>query len=500
MQVILLLTIFVIATCGLIYELVAGTVASYLLGDSVTQFSTIIGTYLFAMGIGSYASRYFYRSLFSKFIEIEILVGIVGGFSSCILFLIFPITQHFSFFLYFIITLTGILVGLEIPILMRLLKDELEFDDLVSKVFSFDYIGALLASLLFPLFFVPQWGLLRTSLFFGILNISIGILLAHKFEKNVPNHRFIKTVGFLFLIGEVITFAFSDSIMRYSEQMILNDPIVYATSSPYQRIAITHKNGDIRLFLNGNLQFSTKDEYRYHEALVHPGMMQVNTPKNILILGGGDGLAAREILRYTSVQKITLVDLDPAMTHLFKTNKRLAALNKGALAKPMVTVINGDAFTWVKKCKELFDYVVIDFPDPSNFSIGKLYSNLFYANLKKILQPTAWVTIQCTSPLAAKRAFWCINTTLASVGFRTFPYHNTVPSFGEWGYISASLNDSFNFNKPLLPHTKFLNEGTLKSMFIFPNDMLVKESLPVNKLNNQSLVDIFEKEWDIYLQ
>src|SRR5688572_19616389 len=181
-QLLLLISVFVVATCGLIYELVAGTLASYLLGDSVTQFSTIIGTYLFAMGIGSYLSRFFNNYLLSWFIAVELLVGMVGGFSAALLFVLFEQVIYFRVLLYALVIVTGVLVGLEIPLLMRILKDRLEFSDLVSRIFTFDYIGALFASLLFPLIFIPYFGLLRTSFFFGLLNILVAWFVARRFR------------------------------------------------------------------------------------------------------------------------------------------------------------------------------------------------------------------------------------------------------------------------------------------------------------------------------
>ena len=155
-EYLLLFAVFTIATCGLVYELVAGTLASYLLGDSVKQFSFIIGVYLFSMGIGSYFSKFLTKNLLNTFVEIEILVGLIGGLSSVVLFLLFESINSFQFILYFLVFVTGCLVGLEIPLLMNILKDKVEFKDLVSNVFTFDYIGALLASILFPLVLVPK--------------------------------------------------------------------------------------------------------------------------------------------------------------------------------------------------------------------------------------------------------------------------------------------------------------------------------------------------------
>ena len=498
-QWLLLLAVFVIATCGLIYELVAGTLASYLLGDSVTQFSTIIGVYLFSMGVGSYLSKYFEKGLLSWFIRIELLVGLVGGLSSAILFLVFPLASSFRIILYAFVFLTGTLVGLEIPILMRILKDKVEFKELVSRVFTFDYIGALLASLIFPLLLVPHLGLIRTSLFFGILNIAVGWYLAHKFTGELKKTAALKSAAIFLLLLETICFVFSEKIMSYSETAAYSDQVVYSQSSPYQRIVLTKNKRELRLFLNGNLQFSSADEYRYHEALVHPALSSVQQLKKVLILGGGDGLAAREVLKYPSVYSITLVDLDPAMTKLFKEQDMLVKLNEGSLLHEKVKVINTDAFTWMRNNKEVFDAIIIDFPDPSNFSIGKLYSTAFYHTLKTALGPEGITVIQSTSPFAAPRSYWCIAQTLESVGLKTMAYHNYVPSFGEWGYIMAMHQKPTSPFAQLPADLKFLNPSVLAQMFVFPEDMKTKQPIEPNRLNNQVLVTYFEEEWEKYL-
>ncbi|MGV3767370.1 MAG: polyamine aminopropyltransferase [Chitinophagaceae bacterium] len=500
MQLLLLLAVFVIATCGLIYELVAGALASYLLGDSVTQFSTIIGVYLFSMGVGSFLSRYFNHQLLRWFVYIELLVGLVGGFSAPLLFLLFPVASSFRIVLYTLVFLTGKLVGLEIPLLMRILKDKIDFKDLVSKVFTFDYIGALLASLIFPLLLVPYLGLIRTSLFFGILNIAVGLFLAIRFSDDIRKPAPLKALAILFLLAETIAFALSDSILRYSETLVYNDRIIYATSSPYQRIVLTRNPRELRLFLNGNLQFSSADEYRYHEALVHPGLQSVKNPSKVLVLGGGDGLAVREILKNPGVDSILLVDLDAAITKLFSRNPLLLTLNNNALLHPKVKVLNTDAFIWLKENEAVFDFIVIDFPDPSNYSIGKLYSESFYKLLWTHLSNQGAAVVQSTSPYVAPRSFWCIDTTLKATGFATIPYHNMVPSFGEWGYILAYKQPARNTPVTYPPGLKFVTPETVEQMKVFPSDMRVKEPLLVNKLNNQALVGYFEKEWATYLQ
>lgn len=498
LHALLLISVFVVATCGLIYELIAGTLASYLLGDSVTQFSTIIGVYLFSMGIGSWVSKYFEKNIISWFIQLEILVGLVGGTSSTILFLVFESIASFRIILYSLVGITGILVGLEIPLLMRILKDRYEFKDLVSKVFTFDYIGALLASLVFPLLLIPYLGLVKTSYLVGILNVGVALIVCVSFKKEIKAAIYLQTSAVISILALLVGFVYAGVITNFSESLTYADTIIYSKSTPYQRIILTKKGKVLRLFLNGNLQFSSDDEYRYHEALVHPGLQALPNARNVLVMGGGDGLAVREILKYPNIQSVTLVDLDKGMTGLFKSNRMLLNLNKSSLLSPKVKVINADAFTWLRQNKKKFDFMVIDFPDPSNYSVGKLYTNSFYTLAKGVLAPGGIMVIQATSPYVAPKSFWTVDTTLRSVGLHTIPYHNYVPSFGEWGYIMATENPVYKKPSMFLPGMRFVTKESLDLMFYFPKDM-AKVKTEVNKLNNQVLVKYFEDEWSSVL-
>jgi spermidine synthase len=499
LPILLLISVFVVATCGLIYELIAGTLASYLLGDSVTQFSTIIGLYLFSMGIGSWLSKYFDKNILSWFIQIEILVGLVGGFSASILFLIFESIASFRIVLYSLVCLTGILVGLEIPLLMRILQGRFEFKDLVSKVFTYDYIGALLASLLFPLLLIPYLGLVKTAYLVGILNVSVALIVCMSFGKEIKASSYLRNASIISIFILALGFVYSDKITSFSESMAYSDTIIYAKSTKYQRIILTKKNKVLRLFLNGNLQFSSDDEYRYHEALVHPALQTLPNAKHVLVMGGGDGLAIREILKYPQVDSVTLVDLDHGMTSLFQSNQMLLKLNNSALLSPKVNIINTDAFAWVKLQHKKYDFIVIDFPDPSNYAIGKLYSNSFYKLVKEILSPQGIIVIQSTSPYIAPKSFWTVNKTLESVELKTIPYHNYVPSFGEWGYIMAMHPDhKFKRSENYINGLKFISKESVDLMFHFPKDM-AKVETEVNKLNNQILVKYFENEWSTVL-
>ncbi len=493
MAIPLFLSIFVVATCGLVYELIAGTVASYLLGDSVMQFSTVIGVYLFAMGVGSFLTRYVRGSLISYFIRAEILVGLIGGFSAAALFLLFEVVASFHVVLYAMISVIGALVGFELPLVIRIMKDRVEFKNLVSQVFALDYVGALFASLLFPLVLVPHVGLIRSSFLFGIANVAVALWLLAILKEYVPWRRGLQGFAAAALVALAVGFAGSDGLTSLAETTHFPEPVIYAKSSKYQRIVLTQSDGGSKLYLNNNLQFSSRDEYRYHEALVHVGLASLREPKNVLVLGGGDGLAVREVLKYPSVEKVTLVDLDDAITELFSTHPLLAGLNGGALKDPRVEVVNTDAYLWLRDHASVFDFVVIDFPDPGNFSIGKLFSTSFYELVKRTVSPDGAVVVQASSPIAARRSFWCVANTLEAVGFAVHPYHAYVPSFGEWGFVLATRG-------PWLPADsyprglKFITADTVKAAFTFPDDMS-RVATEVNRLSNQALVRYFDEEW-----
>ena len=490
----LLFSVFVIASCGLAYELIAGALSSYLLGDSVMQFSTVIGTYLFAMGAGSWLSKYVTRDLIGRFIQIELMVGLLGGFSAVGLFLVFTwLSAPFKLVLYLVVFGVGVLVGLEIPLVMRILKRELAFKDLVSQVLTFDYLGALAVSILFPLILAPQLGMVRTGLLFGVLNVAVALWALHLFREQLPARRALLLQSWSVFALLAAGFAGAGQLTTFAEAHLYADEIVHAETTPYQRIVVTRWRDDLRLFLNNNLQFSSHDEYRYHEALVHPGLASLPGARRVLVLGGGDGLAVREILKYPNIESVTLVDLDPAMTKLFSTAPALVALNQGALTAERVRVVNADALQWLEDSQDYFDFIVIDFPDPSNFALGKLYTSAFYRLIEKRLSANGLLVVQSTSPLYARQSFWCVVATLESAGFATAPYHALVPSFGEWGYIIAG-------RRPFVPaavdngKTRFLTPETVPSLFVFPADM-GRVPAEVNQLNNQVLVRYFEAEW-----
>jgi spermidine synthase len=296
------------------------------------------------------------------------------------------------------------------------------------------------------------------------------------------------------LLNAAVGVGFANRFTLMVEEEIFADEIVYAKESPYQRIILTRGRGSFQLFLNGNLQFSSADEYRYHEALVHPAFAVRPGATRVLVCGGGDGLAVREILRHPEVQEVVLVDLDPAMTDMARRNPLVSQLNQHALDDPRVKVINADAFVWLaEQAKGSFDVALVDFPDPNTFALGKLYTTRFYKLLKARLTPDAVVSIQSTSPLMARRSYWCIAKTVEAAGFQVRPYHLAVPSFGVWGFVLASPRP-FEVPTKTLPGLHHLSNEAMAAMFAFPVDMGPVPS-EVNRLDNQVLVQLYTHEW-----
>ena len=493
-EVALLASVFVVAACGLVYELAAGALASYVLGDSVLQFSTVIGSYLFAMGVGSWLSRFFERQLPAHFLRIELMVALVGGLMPALLFMANAYAPSaFRFLLYALVLAVGTLVGLEIPLVMRILRRNVALKELVSQVLTFDYLGALAVSVAFPLLLVPQLGLIRTGLLFGLLNAAVALWALWLFRHELRRLRAHAVACLLTLVTLAAAFAGAAQITTLAEDRFYQDSIVFSASSSWQRIVVTHGRAGHRLFLNGNLQFSERDEYRYHEALVHPAMAAHGAARKVAVLGGGDGMAVREVLRHSAVESVTLVELDPHMTRLFSQHPTLARLNGGSLASPKVKLVNADAFKWLEQSRDVFDVIVVDFPDPTNFTIGKLYTQSFYALLEQRLSASGFAVIQTTSPLVARQSFWTVVTTLESVGLRVVPYHAHVPSFGEWGFVIASRRP-MRMPQELPPGLRFLTPQSLPPLFDFPRDM-ARVPAEVNRLSNQVLVTTYEREW-----
>ena len=494
MSIALFLSILLVAACGLIYELIAGTVASYLVGDSVFQFSTVIGTYLFAMGIGSFLSRFVRGNLARLFVRIEILIAVIGGFSSSALFVAFAFTQGFQLLLYLIVLVVGTLVGLEIPLLMRLVKDRYQFRDAVSHVLTFDYLGALFASVLFPLFLVPKLGLIRSGLFFGIVNAAVALWSTWLFAEQIVRPRRLQVACVAAIVVLSAAFAGGARINAFAEDNIYADEIILSRDTPYQHIVLTRWKDDVRLFLNSHLQFSSRDEYRYHEALVHPGLASVPAPRRVLVLGGGDGLAVREILQVPRDRAHRAGGSrprdDPAV---------LREPAPHSVERPLAAVAEGAG----RQRRRL--------------PLGRLGSRRLRLHRRRSSRPDELLARQalhhgllrraggtisasaerswCRAPRRCSRASPSGASTKPSsrraIGrFRTTPTCRRSASGGSsWPAAVTTRRPP-----PCRMDCDFVATATLPNLFDFPSDM-ARVSMPANHLNDQVLVRTLESEW-----
>ncbi len=497
----LLFATLLIAISGLIYELLAGTLSSYLLGDSVYQFSLVIGLFMTAMGLGAYFSRFIQDRLESAFIIIQIILGLSGGLSALVLFYAFSYLNNYSIFLFLICLLIGSLMGLEIPLITRILGRHHALKINISDILSADYIGSLVAALMFPLVLVPQLGLISTSLTLGMVNLLVAGMAVWLFQKEVAWRSLSLWVlaGFMLLATGLWH---SHQLLQFFEQRLYQNEVIFAHTSPYQRIIVTRKDQRFRLYLNGNLQFDSLDEYRYHEALVHPLLGQLRHRHKILVLGGGDGMAVREVLKYPDVEQITLVDLDPVITDLFRDNPLLNQLNHQALHDKRVTVINRDAWKFLDETQETFDGIILDLPDPHSLGLSKLYSRAFYSLLSRHLNRQGLLVTQATSPFYAREAFWCIHNTLAATQtplergdtLHTRAYHTYIPSFGDWGFVLAGHQRIAWDGWRLAADLHYLQEQNLSSLIEFPPDMAEVET-EINTLQTHPLPMYYEKGW-----
>jgi spermidine synthase len=434
----LLGSVFLVAACGLIYELLIATISSYLLGSSVTQFSLCIGTFIGSMGLGSYVSQYVTRDLLRLFLVVEIALAVIGGISAWALYGSYAfLGGGYYAVLFGTLILIGGLTGLELPLLTRLLGKYGALRTTIAHALSFDYVGALLGSVAFPLLLLPLFGTARAAFLIGLLNLGVAAYCIWVFRNRIKSYAV--PLGACGVLGLMLLAGFFTANLAGTlfERRLYEDEILFTKQTPYQKIVVTRFRDDMRLYLDGNLQFAAADEYRYHEALVHPAMLLSASVENVLVLGGGDGLAAREILKHKGVRQVTLVDIDPAMTQLAKSYPALVRQNQNSFADPRVRIVHEDAYKFLEKGTERYGVIIADLPDPNHEALGKLYSREMYRLLGRRLGRSGVLITQATSPLFSRDAYWCIAATMENAGWATTPYHAYIPTFGDWGFVMA---------------------------------------------------------------
>lgn len=509
---VLLLSILLVALCSITYELIIGTISSYLLGNSVYQFSLTIGLYMSAMGVGSYLSKFVRKNLLANFIMVELIIGVLGGISSAALFGIFTYERAAFQPAMWALTLgIGVLVGLEIPLLTRYVRRFSHLRDAIANVLSWDYIGALFGSLAFPLLLLPTLGLLNSAAVMGLVNLGVAGAGLIAFRKEIPRWRVMVVGLVLAVVGLVTLFAQSGDYERFLDKRLFQDPVVYREQTAYQKLTMTSWRGkDYRLYINGNIQFSSADEYRYHEALVHVPMGMVPNAERVLILGGGDGLAAKQLIEhYPKVSEIVLVDLDPGMTDLARDHGVMRRLNADSMRDKRVSIINDDAMNYIMEKPKPFDVIIIDLPDPNNESLAKLYSVEFYRIIARSMTPQGVMVTQSSASYYATNAFWCINHTVKRAFCpdedtscdtpdgkqHVIPYHAWIPSFGDWGFNLAMKSPrdpealSIRADK-----TRYISTETLQTMLHFPPDIAERDVKP-NRLIEPILLSYYQNDW-----
>jgi len=513
---------------GLVNEYVLATLTTYILGNSIEQFSLVIASMMLMMGISGFVqSRMSDNNLIYKFIGVEVVMAVLGGFAPLAIYGAFAYFEYnFAVVHYFFVLSVGFLIGFEIPIVMRIInQQQISLKTNLAIVYAMDYVGAFVGAIIWVKVLLKFYPLTEISFIVAGFNFAIALITVTYFIfTGIIKHRVTTAIIMLMTVAVLVTGYLSNrDISALFEQHFYDDPIILKTTTKYQHIVLTENKqlGDIRLYINGNTQFSSLDEKRYHDLLVHPVMSLANMPEHALILGGGDGLALRELLKYKNLKSITLVDLDPDMIKLASENLHLRKLNKDAfqdarlhvsppgnvnsvnvkgvylesedsLTKEMqsewvatvdVYTIDADQFIRTKN-NQRWDVVIIDFPDPSSVELSKLYSKQFYRKLRSHLSSKAFVAIQSTSPYHSKESFLAIGNTLKSAGFNVLPYRQNIPSFGDWGfYLAWTSGES---EKAIKNNLKTVETFTVNTDYVTPELMLASFAFGKGELTSKT--------------
>ncbi|MEM9726519.1 MAG: polyamine aminopropyltransferase [Pseudomonadota bacterium] len=490
---------FIIAASGLAYELIAGAAASYLLGDSVTQYSLVIGVFMAAMGLGAWAARHVTDAAWT-FCAAQTALALIGGASGALFYVAWLHVEPFQAVLFGAVIATGALSGLEIPLLVRLLGERGAGTHALSNVLTLDYAGALLTAAAFPLLIAPQLGLVSAGFLFGLLNACVGAAAVAILEPKGRRALLAALSAITLALGAGLVL--SERVVRAAEAGLYADEVVHAETTRHQRIVLTRYRDRTRLFLDGAIQFDSRDEHRYHEALAHPALTRALRLRHVLILGGGDGMAAREALRYAEVETVTLVDLDPAVTALFSDGP-LAALNGGALRDPRLEIVHADAWRWTAdQPPARYDVILVDLPDPKTLALSKLYSRAFYTRLGELLAPGGAIAVQAGAPFYAREAYWSVIATLeasrdpfaAQGGLAVAPYAAWVPSFGLWGFALAGPAALAEPRRAPPEALSMYSDAQWAAMTHFPSDV---DRLPVahNSVLSHALLRYYREGW-----
>ncbi|MEE2851390.1 MAG: polyamine aminopropyltransferase [Actinomycetota bacterium] len=504
-RALLLAAVAACAACGIVYELALLTLSASLDGGGIVATSLIVAGYIAALGVGALLVKPLLAHAAITFIAVEALLGIIGGLSAAALYVVFAFVDGSTWVLALSTALIGGLVGAEVPLLMTLLQGgrtagAADAGRTLANLNAADYLGALLGGLVWPFLLLPQLGMIRGAAATGMINLAAAAVVAIFLLRQVVSTRKLALAmcALAAAAGLLATLLLrSADIETTSRQRLYADPIIAYRHTAYQEIVVTRRGNDTRLYLNGGLQFSTRDEYRYTESLVYPALGGVSQgAHSVLVLGGGDGLAARELLRQPGVSKIVQVELDPAVIDVARTTLRGA--NGGSLDNPRVSVLIEDAMNWLRGPHvDRFDAVIVDLPDPDTPVLGRLYSTEFYALAARALAPGGLMVVQAGSPFSTPTAYWRTVSTIRAAGYAVTPYHVHVPTFGDWGFALAQRADAAPVPKvpTNAPPLRYLNQQVLDAAGVFSGDIGPRPVEP-STLDNPRIVEDMRHGYD----
>lgn len=538
----------VLAGCGLIYEYLMSHYAGRVLGAIETVIFGMIGIMIVAMGIGAFLARYI-RCPFTGFAWLEVLIAFLGSLSVLIIATIISFSYTFPFVIaknfglppdlipsggiielmrilanttpYIIGFIIGVLVGMEIPLVARareiLHQQHLQHN--AGAIYGVDYIGAGIGAVIwvgFMLALQPAFAAVLTA----SANLAIGFLFYALFRQRIRHATPLLLVHFAVASILVCVGLYGQKWEMHLEDLLYQDKVIYRKNTPHQHLVLTERimNPEqpsiLSFYINGRLQFSSYDEQIYHSMLVYPAMAASARHENILIIGGGDGLAIREVLRWQP-KNVTLLDIDISVVKLFSEpvvfdghviNKRLLKMNDYAFSDPRVQVHLGDAFLTVNELlasNQSFDTIIVDLPDPGHPDLSKLYSARFYGKLLTLLSGDGSLVVQSTSPYHAKKAFLSIGKTVKHAGFKHVEqYHHNIPSFGEWGWtIATKQGVSATARIKRLPELTvddtWISREKILAAFVFSKNFFAEiDSIAINRLGTQSVYQYHHQGWE----
>jgi spermidine synthase len=502
---VLKIALFATGFSGIVAEYILSTLASYFIGNAILQFTLIVSIMLFSMGLGSRLSRSFDKNIIFYFVVSELVLSFLVCFSAIISYIIFGVTNNAWIVIYLLSIAIGLLIGVEIPFATRINNEYEELRFNISNILEKDYYGSLVGGLFFAFVGLPYLGLTYTPFVLGLINFGVSFWLFYTLRHQVNNklqkvlYASYMGIGIIILSG----LFFAKPLVLFGEQSKYKDKIVFSEQTKYQKIVITSWQEWHSLYINGNQQLSTFDEYLYHEPMVHSVLGMTPIKKNVLVLGGGDGCLVRELLKYPEIEQITLVDLDKKMIELGTSNSIFTTLNNNALNNSKVTTVAADAFNYMDRSEELYDVILVDLPDPNNVDLNKLYTKEFYNICYDKLQDYGSLITQSGSPYYATKAFYCVNKTLEAASFYTLPLHNQVLTLGEWGWIigrkqpihenALSQIDLENLE------LKWLNKEALNGLRSFGKPLVDTTGIEVNTIFTPKLYLYYkEGNWDLY--